>query len=119
MAYVDGYVIPVPKKSLAAYMKMAKAASKIFRKHGATQVRECPGDDLNVTWGGVPFPKQLKLKPGETVVFSWVEYKSKADRDRVNKKVMKDPAMKACMPKKNPFDWKRMVYGGFKVGVDA
>ena len=119
MAYVDGYVIPVPRKNLPAYMKMATAASKIFRKHGATQVRECAGDDLDVSWGGVAFPKQMKLKRGETVVFSWVEFRSKADRDRVNKKVMADPAMKKIMPKKNPFDWKRMVYGGFKVGVDA
>ena len=93
MAYVDGYVIPVPKKNLAAYMKMAKAASKIFRKHGATQVRECAGDDLDGTSGWVTFPKQMKLKPGETVVFSWVEYKNKADRDRANKRIMADPAM--------------------------
>jgi uncharacterized protein YbaA (DUF1428 family) len=119
MAYVDGYVLPVPKKNLAAYMKMAKAASKVFKKHGALEIKECAGDDLVVSWGCVPFPKQMKLKAGETVVFSYVVFKNKAHRDKVNKGIAADPAMKQIMPKTSPFDWKRMVYGGFKMVVDA
>jgi uncharacterized protein YbaA (DUF1428 family) len=118
MAYVDGYVIPVPKKNLNAYMAMARKASKFFIEHGALEVKECAPDDLNVPMG-VPFPKALGLKSGETVVFSYVVYKNRAHRDRVNKKIMADPRMKSAMPKKEPFDWKRMSYGGFKVVVDA
>src|SRR5262245_47214795 len=112
MRYVDGFVLPVPKKNLAAYRRMARAAGRIWREHGALQFRECVGDDLNVKMGA-PFPKRLALKRGETVVFSWIEYKSRAHRDRVNAKVMKDPRL-TKMPKKMPFDVKRMLYGGFK-----
>jgi uncharacterized protein YbaA (DUF1428 family) len=119
MRYVDGYVLPVPKKNLAAYRRMASKAGKVWREHGALEFRETAGDDLDSKWG-VPFPKVMKVKAGETVVFSWIVFKSKADRDRVNAKVMKDPRLAAMMdPKKMPFDAKRMVYGGFKVIVEA
>jgi uncharacterized protein YbaA (DUF1428 family) len=116
MPYVDGFVIPVPKKNLPAYVRMAKKAGKIWKEHGALEYRECAGDDLDIQFGR-SFPKQLKLKPDETVVFAWVVYKSKADRNRVVAKVMQDPRLK--MDDKNmPFDMQRMVYGGFKVLVD-
>ena len=119
MRYADGFVIPLPKKNLAAYRKMAQKAGKIWREHGALDYRECVGDDLNVKWG-VRCPRMAKAKPGETVVFSWIVFKSRADRDRVNAKVMKDPRMNSMMDqKKMPFDVKRMAYGGFKVLVDA
>ena len=116
--YVDGFVIPVPKKKLAAYTAMAKKASKIWKEYGALDYKECVGDDLDAKFG-VPFPKSVKLKPDETVVFSWIVFKSRAHRDRVNAKVMKDPRMGQMMQgKKMPFDVKRMMYGGFKVLVD-
>ena len=119
MRYVDGFVLPVPKKNLQAYRRLARKASGIWREHGALEYRECVGDDLNVKMG-VPFTRRIKLKPGETVVFSWIVYKSRAHRDRVNAKVMKDPRVTSmCDPKDMPFDVKRMVYGGFKVLVDA
>ena len=119
MQYVDGYVLPVLKKNLQAYARMAQKAGKIWREHGALDFKECVGDDLNVKWG-VPFPRQIKLKPGETVVFAWIVFKSRAHRDRVNAKVMKDPRLANSMDAKSmPFDCKRMVYGGFKVLVDA
>jgi uncharacterized protein YbaA (DUF1428 family) len=119
MAYVDGYLLPVPVKNLAAYRKMAARGGKIWRDHGALQYCECTGDDVNVKFG-TPFPKQLKLKRGETVVFAWIKFKSKAHRDRVNAAVMKDPRVNEGVdPKKMPFDMKRMVYGGFTVLVDA
>jgi uncharacterized protein YbaA (DUF1428 family) len=119
MAYVDGYLLPVPVKNLAAYRTMAARGGKIWRDHGALQYCECTGDDVNVKFG-TPFPKQLKLKRGETVVFAWIKFKSKAHRDRVNAAVMKDPRMNEGVdPKKMPFDMKRMVYGGFTVLVDA
>ena len=119
MPYVDGYVLPMPKKNLPAYRRMAQKASKVWRDHGALEYRECAGDDLNVKMG-VSFPRRMKLKRGETVVFAWIVYKSRADRDRVNAKVMKDPRLAKMMdPKAMPFDVKRMVYGGFKVIVDA
>lgn len=117
--YVDGFVLPVPKKNLPAYIKMAKAASKVWRDHGALEYYECIGDDLKTTFG-TTFPRQLKLKPGETVVFSWIVYKSRAHRDKVNAKVMKDPRMGEMMESKEmPFDVKRMLYGGFAVEVSA
>jgi uncharacterized protein YbaA (DUF1428 family) len=117
MSYVDGYVLPVPKKKLAQYRKIAQKAGKVWVKHGALEYRESAGDDLNVKWG-VPFPKMMKCKPGETVVFAWVTYKSRAHRDKVNAKVMKDPELAAmCDPKDMPFDCKRMVYGGFNIIV--
>jgi uncharacterized protein YbaA (DUF1428 family) len=116
--YVDGYVLPVPRKNLSSYRRMAQKAGKVWRDHGALEYRECTGDDLNVKWG-VSFPKRFKSKPGETVVFSWIVFKSKADRDRVNAKVIKDPRLAKMMePKSMPFDMKRMVYGGFKAIVD-
>ena len=119
MKYVDGFLLPVPKKNLQAYLRMAQKASKVWRDHGALEYRECAGDDLDVSIG-VPFPKQIKVKPGETVVFAWIVYKSRKDRDRVNADVMKDPRLARMMdPKGMPFDCKRMVYGGFKVLVDA
>ncbi len=119
MRYVDGFVLPVPKKNLQAYRRLAQKAGKIWREYGALEYRECAGDDLAVKMG-VTFPKMIKLKPGETVVFSWIVFKSRAHRDRFNAKVMKDPRIgNMCDPKDMPFDVKRMVYGGFKVLVDA
>ncbi len=119
MKYADGFVIPVPKKKLAAYRRMAQKAGKIWREYGALDYKECVGDDLNVKWG-VRFPRMAKAKAGETVVFSWIVYKSRAHRDRVNVRVMKDPRLKSMMdPKSMPFDMKRMACGGFRVLVDA
>lgn len=118
MRYVDGFVIPVPKKKLASYVRMARKARDIWREYGALDYKECSGDDLTVKFG-VPFPRMLKLKTGETVVFSYIVYRSRAHRDRVNAKIMDDPRVKdMCDPKNLPFDMKRMVYGGFKVLVD-
>ncbi len=119
MRYVDGFVLPVPKKNLNAYFQMAKKVGKIWREHGALEYRECAGDDLKVKVG-MPFPRSAKVKPGETVVFSWIVYKSRSHRDRVNAKVMKDPRTAGmCDPKSMPFDVKRMTYGGFKILVDV
>ena len=118
MNYVDGFVVPVPKKNIDAYRKMSQKAGKVWRDHGALQYVEAAGDDLETKFG-TAFPKMMKLKPGETVVFSWIVYKSRAHRDKVNAKVMKDPRLAAMMDdKKMPFDVKRMVYGGFKFIVD-
>ena len=116
--YVDGYVIPVPKKSVNAYRREAQKAGKIWRDHGALEFREYVGDDLNVKIG-LPFPRGIKIKPGETVIFSWIVYKSRAHRDSVNKKVMKDPRLLKMMDQPMPFDAKRMLYGGFKTIVEA
>ncbi|MDB6021756.1 MAG: hypothetical protein JWQ04_1613 [Pedosphaera sp.] len=117
--YIDGFVLPVPKKNIAAYRRLAQRASKIWREHGALEYRECVGDDLDVKFG-VPFPRGIKAKPEETVVFAWIVYKSRGHRDRVNAKVMKDPRIaKMCDPKDMPFDCKRMLYGGFKTLVEA
>jgi uncharacterized protein YbaA (DUF1428 family) len=119
MRYVDGFLLPVPKKKLEAYRRMARKAGRVWRDHGALEFRECAGDDLKVKMG-MPFPRTVKLKAGETVVFSWIVFKSRAHRDRVNAKVMKDPRIKDMGdPKDMPFHVKRMVYGGFKVLVDA
>jgi uncharacterized protein YbaA (DUF1428 family) len=115
--YVDGFVLPVPTKNVGAYRRMAQKAGKIWREHGALEFRECVGDDLDVKMG-VPFPRRIKLKPGETVMFSWIVFKSRAHRDRVNAEVMKDPRL-AKMGPTMPFDVKRMVFGGFKVLVEA
>jgi len=118
MKYIDDFVLPVPKKNVQAYRRMARKAGNIRREHGALEFRECVGDDLKVKMG-VPFPRLSKLKPGETVVFSWIVYKSRAHRDSVNKKVMKDPRMGKMMSMKAmPFDVRRMAYGGFKALVD-
>jgi uncharacterized protein YbaA (DUF1428 family) len=119
MRYVDGYVLPVPRRKLPAYRQMARKAGKIWRELGALEIRECAGDDLAVKWG-IPFPKQLKLKPGETVVFSWILFRSRSHRDRVNARVMQDSRLNPMMdPRKMPFDPKRMIYGGFTVIVEA
>lgn len=115
MQYVDGYVLPVPKKSLKTYLTMARLGEKVWRKNGALDYKECVGDDLKTKWG-TPFSKAMKLKPGETVVFAYVVFKSRAHRDRVNAKVMKEMAS-LDVPKEMPFDVKRMVYGGFTVSV--
>ena len=120
MPYVDGFVVPVPKKNLDAYRSLSKKAGKVWRDHGALEYREFVAEDVKVgKW--TSFPRSVKLKPGETVVFSWIVYKSRAHRDRVNKKVMKDPRLEKMMnnPKEMPFDAKRMIYGGFKSLVDA
>ena len=115
MPYVDGFVLPVPKKSLKSYKRMARLGEKIWLKHGALDYKECVGDDLKVKWGS-PFPRLMKLKPSETAVFSYIVFKSRAHRDLVNKKVMREME-KMPQPKDMPFDMKRMVYGGFKVLV--
>jgi uncharacterized protein YbaA (DUF1428 family) len=117
MKYVDGYVLPVPKKNLETYIRMARMGEKMWRKHGALDYKECVGDDLKTKWG-TPFPRMMKLKPGETVVFSYIVFKSRAHRDRVNAKVMKEME-KICEPQDMPFDIKRMVYGGFKALVES
>ena len=116
---VDGFVIPVSKKNLPAYLRMARKCAPIFREHGALEVRECVGDDLAVKLG-LPFTRAAKTKPGETVVFSWITFKSRAHRDRVNAKFMQDPRIAAiCGVDNMPFDCARMAYGGFKVAVSA
>ena len=117
MSYVDGFVLVVPKKKLPAYVKLARKASKVWREHGALDYRECVGDDLKVKMG-LPFPKLAKAKAGETVIFSWISYKSRAHRDKVNAKVMADKRLFDGMPKEMPFDMKRMAYGGFKTLVE-
>lgn len=116
--YVDGYVLAVPRKNLPAYRRMAQKAAEVWREHGALEFRETAGEDLKARFG-VPFTKMMKTKAGETVVFSWIVFKSRAHRDKVNAKVMKDPRIGAMMQGKMPFDPKRMAYGGFKVLVDA
>ena len=117
--YVDGFVLPVPKRKIDAYRRQARKAGKIWREHGALEFRECVADDVKP--GEVTsFPQSVELKRGETVVFSWIVFKSRAHRDRVNAKVMKDPRLAAMMePKAQPFDAKRMIYGGFNVVVDV
>ena len=119
MKYVDGFVVPVPKRKLKAYRALAKKAGKLFREHGALEYRECVIDDPKVPMG-IPFPRLAKPKPSETVMFSWIVYKSRAHRDKVNRRIMADPRMLTlCDPKDTPFDVRRMAYGGFKVLVDA
>jgi uncharacterized protein YbaA (DUF1428 family) len=115
--YVDGFVVPVPKKSFDAYRKMARKVGKIWREHGALEYIECVGDDVPVG-KRTSFTRAVKLKEGETVVFSWVVYKSRADRDKVMAKVMSDPRLKKMAPKDMPFDGKRMIFGGFKSFVE-
>jgi uncharacterized protein YbaA (DUF1428 family) len=116
--YVDGFVLPVPKRNLDAYRRQARKAGKIWREHGALEYRECVADDVKV--GKLTsFPQSVKRKREETVVFSWIVFKSRAHRDRVNAKVMKDPRLTDMMdPKAMPFDAKRMIYGGFSVLVE-
>ncbi len=116
--YVDGFVIPVPRKKVAAYKKMATLGRRIWMDHGALQYFECVGDDLKVK-GALAFPKGLRLKAGETVAFSFITYKSRAHRDAVNAKVMKDKRLANFDPKDMPFDMRRMMYGGFRVIVEG
>ena len=116
--YVDGFLLPVPKRKLEAYRRISKAAGKLWIEHGALDYVECAGDDLKVK-GLVPFPSRAGARSGETVVFAWIFFKSRAHRDRVNAKVMKDPRLGLGMdPKDMPADMKRMSYGGFKVIVE-
>ena len=118
MPYVDGFLVPVPKNKVQVYRRIAQKAGRVWRKHGALEFRECAGDDLKVKMG-VSFTRAARLKPGETVMCSWIVYKSRAHRDRVNAKVMKDPQLTGMMdPKAMPFDMKRMAYGGFRTIVD-
>jgi uncharacterized protein YbaA (DUF1428 family) len=121
MAYVDGFLLPVPTKNLAAYRKMSQQAGEVWMEHGALDYKECVGDDLDVqgmtaSFVTNSFPKMMKLKPGNALVFSWIVYASKAERTRILKKVMADPRLQA--PGKMPFDPKQMLYGGFNVIVD-
>jgi uncharacterized protein YbaA (DUF1428 family) len=119
MPYVDGFIVAVPKKNLAAYRSLAKKSGKIWREHGALDYREWVADDVKVG-KRTSFPRSVKLKPGETVVFSWITYKSRAQRDRVNAKVMADKRLAGMMDVKSlPFDAKRMIYGGFQSLVKA
>jgi uncharacterized protein YbaA (DUF1428 family) len=115
MSYVDGFVLPVPRRNKDAYLRAARQWARVFRDHGALAHRECMGDDVKPgKW--TSFPQAVKLKPGEVVWFSWIVYKSRKHRDRVVARAMKDKRMAALMdPKKFPFDGKRMIYGGFKV----
>lgn len=116
--YVDGFVLPVPKKNIAAYTRIAKQASKIWKEHGALDYKECVGEDLDSKFC-LSFPKGIKSKSGETIVFAYIVYKSRAHRDKVNTAVMKDPRInEMCDPKNMPFDCKRMLYGGFKAIVE-
>lgn len=115
--YVDGFVLPIPKKNAAAYRRIARKAGKIWREHGALQYCECIADDVKPgKW--TSFPQSVKLRPGEVVWFSWITYRSRRHRDRVNAKVMKDPRLAKMGPASMPFDGRRMIYGGFEVRVD-
>ena len=116
--YVDGFVLPMPRKNIASYRAMARLGARVWRDHGAVEYLECVGDDLEGKFG-LSFPRGIRAKSGETVVFSWIVFKSRAHRDRVNVKVMNDPRLAKMMNSKMPFDVKRMMYGGFKVIVDA
>ena len=116
--YVDGFVLPVAKRNLPAYRRLARQAAAVFREHGALEYRECVAADLAVP-AGVPFSSGVALRRGETVLFSWIVYRSRAHRDRVAAKVMKDPRMAAACGKKMPFDVARMMWGGFEVLVEA
>jgi uncharacterized protein YbaA (DUF1428 family) len=116
--YVDGFVLPLPERNVEAYRRLSARAGRVWRDHGALEYRECLGDDLNVK-GVARYGRMLKTKRGETVVFAWIVFKSRAHRDRVNAKVMKDPRMAGMDMKEMPFDVKRMLYGGFRVFVEA
>ena len=118
MAYADGFVIVVSKKKIAEYKAVARKAGKVWRDHGCLDYKECVGEDIKTSFG-VPFPKLAKTKPNETVVFSWILYKSRKHRDAVNAKVMADPRMAKMMKEPMPFDMKRFSHGGFTVIVDA
>jgi uncharacterized protein YbaA (DUF1428 family) len=118
MAYVDGFLLAVPKRKLDAYKKLAQLAGKVWLEHGALEFKECVADDVKV--GKVTsFPQAVKLKPGEVVIFSYIVYKNRAARDKINKKVMEDPRLTTMMQgKEMPFDGKRMIFGGFETLVD-
>ena len=116
MAYVDGFVVPVPKKKLAAYKSMARTANKVWREHGALEFRECVADDVKMG-KRTSFPRSVKLKSSEVAIFSYVVYSSRSARDRINAKVMKDPRFANMDMKNMPFDGKRMIWGGFKTLV--
>ena len=118
MPYIDGFLLPVAKRKVKAYLDLSRKAGRIWKEHGALEYRECVGDDLTIK-NMTGFPKMAKARAGETVVFSWIVYKSRAHRDAVNKKVMKDERIAAMMgPKDMPFDVRRMAMGGFTVAVD-
>lgn len=119
MAYVDGFLVPVPRENMDAYKKMSEACGKVWREFGALSYRECIADDVKPgQW--TSFPQAVDLKENEVVVFSWIEYASRADRDRINEKVMADPRLAEYMkPESMPFDGKRLIYGGFEVMVDV
>ncbi len=114
--YIDGFLLPVPKKKLDLYKSISTKAGKVWKKHGALEYRECVIEHPEIE-GMLPFAKVVKPKAGETIIFSWIVYKSRAHRDKVNAKVMKDPDL-VCDPNDMPFDCKRMAYGGFEVFVD-
>jgi len=119
MAYIDGFIVPVPKSKLDAYKKLARRCGKVWREHGALAYHECAGDDT--PYGKrTSFPRSVKLKEDEIVVFAWIIYKSRADRDHINKKVIADPRLKGMMDLKSlPLDAKRMIWGGFKEMVSV
>ncbi|HEU4475492.1 MAG TPA: DUF1428 domain-containing protein [Methyloceanibacter sp.] len=118
MAYVDGFIVAVPKKKVDAYRRLARKAGKIWKEYGALEFKECVADDVKKgKW--TSFPRSVKMKPTETVMFSYIVYKSRKDRDRINAKVMKDPRLGGMDAKDMPFDAKRMIYGGFNVLVDV
>ena len=117
--YVDGFVLPLPTRNIAKYRKLARMACLLWMEHGALEYRECVGEDLKAKFA-VPFPKALRVRRGETVVFAWITFKSRAHRDLVNKKLMADPRLATiCDPTRMPFDMKRMLYGGFEVLVSS
>ena len=116
-AYVDGFLLAIPARKIAAYRQISRRAGRIWREHGPLEYRECVGDDLKTKMGR-PFQKAAGVKSGETVVFSWIVYRSRADRDRINRKVMQDPRMLKAMKEPMPFDVKRMSFGDFRVLVD-
>jgi uncharacterized protein YbaA (DUF1428 family) len=117
MRYVDGYLLPISKKKVGEYRRIARKAGKVWREHGALEYMECVGDDLTPKFG-LSFEKSVKLKPGDTVIFAFIVFKSRAHRDRVNAAVMKDPRIAGMDPASMPVDGKRMVWGGFKALVD-
>lgn len=115
--YVDGFVVPVPKRNIDAYRRLSRKAGRVWREHGALEYIECIADDVK-PGRYTSFPQAVKLKPDEVVWFSWIVFKSRRDRDRVNARVMKDPRLASMMdPKAMPFDGKRLIYGGFKAMV--
>jgi len=115
--YVDGFVVPIPKRNIDAYRRLSRKAGRVWREHGALEYIECIADDVK-PGRYTSFPQAVKLKPDEVVWFSWIVFKSRRDRDRVNARVMKDPGLASMMdPKAMPFDGKRLIYGGFKAMV--